>query len=401
MVYNPMIRLSRFSFLLGALLLLAPDVFAQGTGMRPGVTRPVTSGTTDTATAADYLGWIAWKSATSGAKTETLPACAASNNGMWIGISDEQNTAAANNITVSAASGTVAGQSGYIITSNLGGVIVACDGANTNWNLFAQFTPGANVRAVTTTSDTILTTDNGGLITYNNASAVAVTLPQAGTGAFPSNSFMFLVRNYGAGTVTITPTTSTISNGGSTLAITQNQGAIIYADGSGNYQDLIIGAGAGGAVSSVTGTSGQVTCTPTTGAVVCSLPSTISANLTFSGANSETGTNTFSAQVVTVPVALSGTTVAVNAALGNVFTLTLTGATTISNPTNLVAGQTMTFVITQAAGGGDTVTWSSNYKWPAGTAPTMTSTASAVDMQTCIATSSSVCLFGPAAQNVH
>src|SRR5580704_6332296 len=40
----------------------------------------------------------------------------------------------------------------------------------------------------------------------------------------------------------------------------------------------------GGAVSSVTGTSGQVTCTPTTGVVVCSLPSTITEALTFSAA---------------------------------------------------------------------------------------------------------------------
>jgi hypothetical protein len=39
--------------------------------------------------------------------------------------------------------------------------------------------------------------------------------------------------------------------------------------------------GGGGAVSSVTGTTGQVTCTPTTGNVVCSLPSTITEALTF------------------------------------------------------------------------------------------------------------------------
>jgi hypothetical protein len=39
--------------------------------------------------------------------------------------------------------------------------------------------------------------------------------------------------------------------------------------------------GSGGAVSSVTGTTGQVTCTPTTGNVICSLPSTITEALTF------------------------------------------------------------------------------------------------------------------------
>jgi hypothetical protein len=131
----------------------------------------------------------------------------------------------------------------------------------------------------------------------------------------------------------------------------------------------------------------------------CTAFSGIGASL--SANNTWTGTNAFGAQVTSTPVALSGTTVAVNAALGNVFTLTLTGATTISNPTGMVAGQTMTFMITQASGGGDTVTWSGNYKWPAGTPPTMTSTANAVDMQTCIAASSSVCRFGPAAQDVR
>jgi hypothetical protein len=44
------------------------------------------------------------------------------------------------------------------------------------------------------------------------------------------------------------------------------------------------GGGGGGAVSSVSGTSGQVTCSPTTGSVICGLPSTITEALTFSGA---------------------------------------------------------------------------------------------------------------------
>jgi hypothetical protein len=109
----------------------------------------------------------------------------------------------------------------------------------------------------------------------------------------------------------------------------------------------------------------------------------------------------FTASQGVTPSALSGTTVAVDGSLSNVFTLTLTGTTTISNPTNFVAGKTYTFIITQASGGGDTVTWSSDYKWPGATAPTMTATANAVDMQTCVATSSSVCLFGAAQQNVH
>jgi hypothetical protein len=78
----------------------------------------------------------------------------------------------------------------------------------------------------------------------------------------------------------------------------------IFALGSGVPQPVINGmcligaggmavwgscSGAGTAVSSVTGTPGQISASPATGAVVLSLPSTITANLTFSGPITFTG----------------------------------------------------------------------------------------------------------------
>jgi hypothetical protein len=73
-------------------------------------------------------------------------------------------------------------------------------------------------RVVAAGTDTILATDLGSRVAYNNAGAVAVTLPQAGTGSF-INSFYFYVANANsAGAVTITPTTSTI-NGNATLVL--------------------------------------------------------------------------------------------------------------------------------------------------------------------------------------
>src|SRR5262245_30465575 len=87
------------------------------------------------------------------------------------------------------------------------------------------------VRSNTSTSDTIATTDYGNLVTYNNAGAVAVTLPQA-TGSFAT--FNVFVKNLGVGTVTITPTTSTI-NGAATFTVAQNKAAWIVSDGA-NYQ---------------------------------------------------------------------------------------------------------------------------------------------------------------------
>jgi hypothetical protein len=64
------------------------------------------------------------------------------------------------------------------------------------------------------------------------------------------------VQNRGAGTVTITPTTSTI-DGAASIALTQNQGIRVVSDGT-NYFTMR-GIGGSGAVSSVAGKTGVVT----------------------------------------------------------------------------------------------------------------------------------------------
>lgn len=100
-------------------------------------------------------------------------------------------------------------------------------------------------RKVTGTTDTIVSGDACNVVTYANGSSIAVTLPQA-TGSFGSG-FAFEVQNTGAGTVTITPTTSVI-NGSSTLAIVQNRGCYIWSDGTNwlvSSCTALIGAGSG------------------------------------------------------------------------------------------------------------------------------------------------------------
>jgi hypothetical protein len=88
------------------------------------------------------------------------------------------------------------------------------------------------VNAQVGTSYTIATSDCGKLVTTSNASAIAITLPQATT-TFGSG-FVFNMQNLGAGTATITPTTSTI-NGAATFALGSGQGAMIFSDGA-NWQ---------------------------------------------------------------------------------------------------------------------------------------------------------------------
>lgn len=88
------------------------------------------------------------------------------------------------------------------------------------------------IRAVTGTTDTILSSDAAKLITYSNASPIAVTLPQA-TGSFAAG-FATTVQNIGAGLVTITPTTSTI-NGAASITVPTNTGCDLVSDGT-NWQ---------------------------------------------------------------------------------------------------------------------------------------------------------------------
>lgn len=85
-----------------------------------------------------------------------------------------------------------------------------------------------SVNAQSGASYTVLNSDRGKLVTITHATAVAVTLPQAGT-SFPSGWASFM-ENVGAGTVTITPTTSTI-DGLASLTLAQYASVLIVSDG--------------------------------------------------------------------------------------------------------------------------------------------------------------------------
>ena len=73
-------------------------------------------------------------------------------------------------------------------------------------------------------------------------------------------------------------------------------------------------------------------------------------------------------------------TVAVDLSLGNNFSLTLAGNRTLGAPTNTTAGQSGVIVVTQDSTGSRTLAYNSIYKFAGGTAPTLTTTASAVDV---------------------
>ena len=89
---------------------------------------------------------------------------------------------------------------------------------------------------------------------------------------------------------------------------------------------------------------------------------------------------TFSAaQRGTITTLTDGATVTPDFAASNNYTLTLGGNRTIANPTNLTAGQSGSIFLVQDGTGSRTASWGSYWDFAGGTAPTLTTTASAVD----------------------
>jgi hypothetical protein len=73
-------------------------------------------------------------------------------------------------------------------------------------------------------------------------------------------------------------------------------------------------------------------------------------------------------------------TIATDLSLGNQFQVTLGGNRTLGAPTNVVAGQSGVIRVVQDGTGSRTLAYNSVFKFPGGTAPTLTTTANAVDL---------------------
>ena len=95
---------------------------------------------------------------------------------------------------------------------------------------------------------------------------------------------------------------------------------------------------------------------------------------TLAGDNTWTG-----AQRGQVTGLTSASTITIDMATTNNHSVTLAHNTTFAAPSNQVAGQSGSIFITQDGTGSRTAAWNANFKWKGGTAPTLTTTAAAVD----------------------
>ena len=85
------------------------------------------------------------------------------------------------------------------------------------------------------------------------------------------------------------------------------------------------------------------------------------------------------AQRGTITTLTDGATVTPDFAVTNNYKIELGGNRTLANPTNLTAGQSGVIVISQDSTGSRTLAFGSYWKFAGGTAPTLTTTAGAVD----------------------
>jgi hypothetical protein len=224
-----------------------------------------------------------------------------------------------------------------------------------------------------------VTVDVYGRITSASSTAIAF-----GNFSFSGNSMDLS----GAAIMSIAPTTATQVNLGSSSINTHVKGVLELDDGTGQ---LIVTASGAGSVdfSDWTGVTRM-----TSGAAVFpggTLGNSTSYQIIIPTPSPSPSPSPDTMAVLHTPQTFSGSqnvaaytltdasSIATNAALGNSFILSLAGSHTLANPTNLVAGATYMWIVTNT--GSNTLAYGSYFKWSGGT-PTLDT--SATDIITCV-----------------
>ena len=197
-------------------------------------------------------------------------------------------------------------------------------------------------------------------------------------------------------------TAGKVANSATTATNANTASAIVARDASGNFSAGTISAALTGNASTATALAtarniqgvafdGTANITVVTAGSGISVTGTAVANTGVLSVNSNTGAITnvavtnaaqsFSAaQRGTISTLTDGATITPDFSAANNFSVVLGGSRTLANPSNLTAGQAGTIVITQDGTGSRTLAFGNQWKFPGGTAPTLTTTASAVDV---------------------
>lgn len=131
------------------------------------------------------------------------------------------------------------------------------------------------------------------------------------------------------------------------------------------------------------GTASSRTITGTTNVITVTNGDGVSGNPTLTVgslvARTDTAQSFSAAQRGAISALTDGATITPDFAVANNFSVTLGGNRTLANPSNLTAGQSGSIFISQDGTGSRTLAYGSQYDFAGGTAPTLSTAASAVD----------------------
>lgn len=207
-----------------------------------------------------------------------------------------------------------------------------------------EFVAGSRltIKSIGGTTYTLLAEDAGKLLIFTNAADITVTVPPDTL----TQGDVICIRQGAAGQVTLDPGAGVTFASSDNLLATRTQSAQIalIADGANAF-----------------GVIGERNA-PSLGVALLDQA------------------NVFTKGQSVTPVALTdAATINTDASLSNTFTVTLGGNRTLANPTNMTSGQIINWRIRQDGTGSRTLAYGSKFKWPGGTAPVLTTTASAYD----------------------
>jgi hypothetical protein len=197
---------------------------------------------------------------------------------------------------------------------------------------------------------------------------------------------------------TTTSTAAAITNGTITTALipTLTAGTTTGTAGiftSGTIATLNSTTGTIATLNSTTGTIGNLSTTLTGDLTISAGVATASTATVakLASAQEYTAAHNFNATTLT-----SGTSIAWDLSANQVARLVLSTNGTMSDASNKVDGAVYILLVTQGTGS-NTLAWNATYKWPGGTAPTLTTGSAKSDIFTFISNGTS--LFGVASQN--
>lgn len=240
-------------------------------------------------------------------------------------------------------------------------------------------------------------TATGNRTVSTNASITTGTINNATLGTTTGTAATFTSSTLG----TTTATAANITNGtvqtltSSTATITGGTFSGLLNSSTGTFSGAINSTlGTIGTLNSTTGTIGNFTTTLTGDVTISTGSATVGTRVAvLNTAQEYTRTHNFNATSLTI----STGTVAWDLSQNQVAKLEVTTNSTMQTPTNPVDGATYMLIVTQGTGGSNTLSFSTAYKFPGGSAPSLSTGSADVDVLTFV--SNGTVLYGVASQD--